>query len=69
MDNKYWADYDDALCEQYDKELEDRMAEHDAIAAEQSIRESAPEHSALIQRKPTYQDISGDDSSLNPVNW
>lgn len=68
MDNNYWADYDDALCEQYDKELADKLAEQDAIDAEQAQTETAPEQ-PLIQRKPIYWDVSGDDSSLNPSFW
>lgn len=71
----YWADYEEAQWQQYEEEQAKFDAEEQAIIDEleaesaNTAKKQSPDQYTIIQRKPTYWDVSGDDSSLNPAFW
>ena len=74
----YWADYEEAQWQQYEQEQAKFDAEEQAIIDEleaesansaDAAKKQSPDQYTIIQQKPIYWDVSGDDSSLNPDFW
>lgn len=69
MDKNYWDDYDNALSEQYDEELNKKLSLYDEYDEPVNPTIQPKGDYKVIERKKPLWDVSGDDSSLNPNFW